>query len=119
MSVAVVVIVSGFGIRGSGFDLGSALRVFLVEVAEDLLDAVLVLDRFVEAELELRDAAQTEPPADLAAEERRRALEGARGLLTRFRIAEGRVEDARDLQVRGDLHARQRDEADARVVDLA
>ena len=37
-------------------------------------------DRFVEPELELRDAPQPQPLADLAAEERRRALERLRGL---------------------------------------
>ena len=43
----------------------------------------------------------------------------ARRLLARLLVAERGVEDARQLQVGRHLHARQRDEADARVVDVA
>src|SRR5215211_5746430 len=52
-----------------------ALRLFRMEVAQDLFDAVLMSDRLVEPELQLRHAPQIEPAAHLAAEERRRALE--------------------------------------------
>src|SRR5947207_10913675 len=91
----------------------------MLEVLQDLFDAVLVLDRFVEPELDLGHPAQAQPAADLAAEKRRGAIERTRRLLPRLLIAERGVEDARDLQVGCHLHARQRDEADARVVDLA
>ena len=56
----------------------------------------------------------------LPAEERRGARRAlARCPVARLGIAEAGVEDARDLQVGGDLHARQRDEADAGIVHLA
>ena len=51
---AAVVITGGIERR---LDVGlGAVRVFLLEVAQDLLDPVLVLDSFVESELDLRDA---------------------------------------------------------------
>src|SRR5262245_55605237 len=76
-------------------------------------------DRLVEPELELGDAPQANAAANVAAEERRGALERPRGLLARLRIAKARVEHARQLQVRGHLHARQRDEPDLRIVHRA
>ena len=58
--------------------------------------------------------------ADLAAEERRRALERlARSSARSAASPSDRVVDARQLQVGGDLDARERDEADARIVHLA
>src|SRR5258705_8562565 len=138
VSVAVVVIRPesgncgpGCGIRdpGSGavvvtlgvgrWKLGFPLGVFLVDVAKDLFDAVLVRDRLVEPELDLGDAAELQPRAELAPEEAGRALQRAGRLLAGLLIAERGVEDARDLQVGRDLHARQRDEPDARVVHFA
>src|ERR1043166_5779758 len=120
VSVAAVAIVSGLGARGRGFACCGPLRIFSVDVLQDPLDALLVGDRFVEPELELRTAAQVrQPRADLAAEEAGGAVERARRLLARLRVAEARIEHARDLQVGGHLHARKRDEPDARVVHLA
>ena len=46
-----------------------------LDVVQQLLDAVLSGDRLVVAELELGHAPQPQPRADLAAQERRRALE--------------------------------------------
>src|ERR671936_967731 len=43
--------------------------------AKNLLDPVPVLHRLVEPELELRNAAQPQPPPDLPPHERRRAIE--------------------------------------------
>src|SRR5258705_2397078 len=114
VSVAVVVTL-GVG----RWKLGVPLGVLLVDVAEDLFDAVLVGDRLVEPELDLGDAAELQPRAELTPEEAGRALQRARRLRAGLLIAEGRVEDARQLQVGRDLHARQRDEADARVVYFA
>src|SRR5262245_36797444 len=108
-SVAVV-IVAGFG---------GALRVLFVNVAQDLLNPILVRDRFVEPEFELGDPAQLQPGADLAAEEAGGPGECARGLLARVGIAQACVVHASQLQVRRDLHARERDEPDARIVHLA
>ncbi len=103
--------------------IGLASRVaasFLrVQIAEDLLDAVLVHHRLVELELELGNAPQLQALADLAAEKAGRALERLRGLAARSLVAQRRVVDARHLQVRRDLHPRQRDEPDAGVVHRA
>src|SRR5688572_17468971 len=106
-----VVIVGVAIVRASGF--------LFMKVAEDLFDAVLVLDGLVEPELDFGNPAQADARADLAAEERRRPLERLLRLDPLFRIAERRVEDLGDLEVGRDLHARERDEADARVVDVA
>ena len=76
-------------------------------------------DRLVETELELGNPPQPEGAADLPAQERRRALERLLGLTARFRVAEAGVEHACQLEVRRDLHARQRDEPDARIVHRA
>src|SRR2546427_656867 len=93
-----------------------------MNLVEQLLDAVLAGDRFVVQELELRDALEAETRPNLPPEERRGALEGAPAVLSRragvTRGAERGVEDARELQVRTDLDARQRHETDARVVHV-
>src|SRR5688500_2872776 len=113
VSVAVWIIDRGWGRlrRSAGVVLPGAARVLRVEIAQDLLDAVLVLDRLVELEVELGDAPQLQPAADLAAEEWRGTLEGARRVLARLLVAQRGVVDARRLQVGGDLDAREGDEA--------
>src|SRR6185295_5584391 len=70
-------------------------------------------------ELQLGHALQPQARSDLAPEERRRALERARRIAPRLVVAESREMHARDLQVRADVHTRQRHEPDPRVVDLA
>src|SRR5258706_423291 len=52
MTVCSVAVVIVWGVGGG--EPGAAFLVLLVQVPEDLFDAVLVLDGFVEAELELR-----------------------------------------------------------------
>src|SRR5215510_11303893 len=69
------------------------LRVFLVQVADNLLDAVLVGDGFVESELQLGDATQLQASTDVTAEERRRTLQRACRLLARLFVAHRRVVD--------------------------
>ena len=103
----------------SGVAIVRAGGFLFVKVAEDLFDAVLVLDRLVEPELDFGNPAQADARADLAAEERRRPLQRLLRLDPLLRIAERGVEDLGDLEVGRDLHARERDEADARVVDVA
>src|SRR5919106_4755653 len=98
--------------------VGRAGRFLLTKVAQDLLDAVLVLNRLVEAEFDFWHPAQADAGADLTPEERRGPLEGFLRLEPGLRIAERRVEDFRDLQVGRDLDAGERDEADARVVHV-
>jgi hypothetical protein len=91
----------------------------LVQIPDDLLDAILVRDRLVEAEFDLRRAPEAQALADLPPHERRGALKRARGVLLRSVIAQAGVEDAGELEIGSHGHARQRDESDPRVVDLA
>ena len=85
---------------------------------EDSLDPIAALDRLVEEELERRHAFQAKPAADVTAEERRRALQGLARLAARLVVAERRVVDARDLQIRGDLDVSDGQEADAGIVNF-
>src|SRR4030095_15924050 len=94
-----------------------ALRLFLVKIAQNLLDAILMRHRLVEPEIDLRNAPQAQPAADVASQERRRTGEGGGGIAPRRGITHHGVEHARQLQIRRHLDARQRDEADAGIVD--
>src|SRR2546423_6882129 len=98
VSVAASVIRTGFGTRDWGLVAGRALGVLFVDVAEDLLDAVLVRDRLVEPELDLRYAPELQAGFDLAPGETGRAPQGAGRLLAGVLIAEARVEDTRHLE---------------------
>src|SRR5688572_21754328 len=93
--------------------------VLFVEVAQDLLDAVLMGNRLVEAEVDLGHAPQPQPAGNLPPEKRRGALERLRGFLAGLRVAKRRVKHVRHLQICRHPHARHRDEADARIVDVA
>jgi hypothetical protein len=76
-----------------------ALTLLLVQVAKNLLDPVLVRDRFVEPELELRNPTESQAAADLPAEKWRRPLQRPRGFLPGLSVAERGVEHAGHLQV--------------------
>src|SRR6185503_17975355 len=100
---------------------GSAARRFLgvfadANLVEELLDAVLPGDRLVVDEIELGDALQPQARADLAPQERHRALERARRALLRLLVTERRVVDASQLEIGRDLDAGDGDEAETRVV---
>ena len=95
------------------------LLLFLVQLADDLLNAILVPDRFVEVKLDFWNAPQLQPVAHAPPEKSGRALERLGGLPPGRVIAERRVIDARQLQIWRDLHPCQRDEADPRVVHSA
>src|SRR5579862_7953969 len=117
------IVVGVIGRRGGRGRSGSVRS---VELAQQALDPVLARDRFVVEELELGSPPQTQCRADAASEERRRAVEGLRGVLPRLVIAQAagrrpdrRVVDACELQVRRHLDARQRNEPDPRVVHFA
>ena len=97
--------------------IGGALRLFFVEVAQDLLDAILMRDRFIESELELRHAPQAQPSPDVAPKKRRCPLERRRRVAARRCVSHHGVEDPRQLQVGGHLDTSQGDEADAGVVN--
>src|SRR5262249_24296333 len=85
---------------------------------EELFDAILPGDRLVVDELELRHALQPEARSDLPPEKRRRPFERARRGAARLVVSESRVADPRVLQIGRHRHARDRDEADSRIVDL-
>src|SRR6266550_2764176 len=112
MSGLFVIIVGG---RGSG-----ARQCFApfadANLLEELLDPVLAGDRLVVDEIELGDALQPQARADLAPQERHRAVERARRALPRLLVAERGVVDASQLEIGRDLHAGDRDEAETRVV---
>src|SRR5262245_52080881 len=58
-----------------------------VDFLQDTLDPIALLDRFVEEELELRDALQPEPVANLPPQERRRALQRPARFAARLVVA--------------------------------
>src|SRR5919197_3860015 len=94
-----------------------------VQLVEQLLDAILAGNRLVVDELQVGYAAQPQPRSDLPTQEGRGAFERpCRGAL-RLRFSAGRSErrvvHTRVLQIRRHLDARDRHEADARVVHLA
>src|SRR3954469_14862678 len=99
--------------------VGRARRRLGLQVLQDLLDAIVLRDRLVVEERQLRHAPQPDARAELAAQERRRAVERLRRLALRLLVAERRVVDPRDLQIAGDRHLGQRQEADAGIVHLA
>src|SRR5262245_3799410 len=105
-SWSALIVVVRLVLRGTG----SALRIFLVQIAQDLLDAILIGDRFIESEFEFGHPPQAQLAADMPAEERRRTLERLRRLLARRSIAHRRVEHACLLKVGRDLDAGERDE---------
>lgn len=90
-----------------------------MEIPEELLDAILTGDRLVVQEFQLRHAFQTEPRADLAAEERDGSTERPLGISPRMFIAERGEEDPGLLDVGADLDSGDRHETDSRIVDLA
>ena len=94
-------------------------RIAGVEIVQELLDPVLAGDGLVVDELELRDAPQTKAGSNLTAQERNRPLQAARRVAARPVVAERSEEHASVLQIRRHLNARDRDEPDARVVNVA
>jgi hypothetical protein len=71
--------------------VATSLPFLFVQVAEDLFDAVLLGNGFVEPELEFRHSPQAQAAADLPAQKWGRAVERAGGLLPRFRVAKRRT----------------------------
>src|SRR5262245_11216969 len=101
----------------------SGLRLVIVfvnvKLVQELLDAVLARNRLVVDECQLGSPLQPQPRANLAAQKRRGAVERAPCVNSGLLVAERGVEHPRQLQVGRDLDARQGDEADPRIVDLA
>src|SRR6266540_12883 len=90
-----------------------------LELVEQLLDPILPGDRFVVVEPQFWRAPQAQTGSELTAQKRRGPFERARGVLETLRVAERRVVDACLLQVRAHVHAGERHETDARIVDVA
>src|SRR5690242_3407983 len=76
-----------------------------VKLVEDAFDPVLACDRIVVHKPELRRTLQSEPRSDLPPQEGCCTAERPCARFTRFRVAKHRIEDARHLQVRTDLHS--------------
>src|SRR5262249_1957762 len=109
--------ISGLVVIGIRMRAAGAVRG--VDLVEELLDSILAGDRFIVEELELGHALQPQPRADLPPQKRRGALEGAGGVPARRVVAERRVRHAGVLQVRRHRDARDGDEPDAGIVDVA
>src|SRR5262245_53706869 len=99
--------------------VGVAIMLGSVELVENLFDPVLSGDGIVVDEDDLWRAPQAQPLAELAPEEWRRAFEGAATRGSCLLVAQGRIQHTRLLEIRGDLHPRERDEANARIVHVA
>ena len=98
----------GVGVIGGA---GAAARMLV----QELLDAVLAGDRLVVDELQLGHALQPQPRADLAAQERRARARAPCALCWRAPCRRrARCRRPAPAAGRADLHARERDEADAR-----
>src|SRR4051812_41552679 len=91
---------------------------FRLELLKNPFDPVAVFDRLVVEERQFGNPLQAETLPDLPAQERCRTPERARRLALRFVVADQRVVDARLLQVCRHLDARDREEPDARIVDV-
>ena len=110
---------SAHRLRGVGSRLDGLAALLLSDLLEQLFDPVLMADGFVEGELQLGRATQSQPLADLPPHEPGGTFERPRGVFLRRRIAQARVEHARVLQIGADLHARHRHEPDTGIVQLA
>jgi hypothetical protein len=101
------------------FLLGRPRFTLLLDLPQDALDAVVLLDAFVEEEAQLGRPTQPETPGQLPAQEGVCPLERPRGLAPRFVVPERRVIDPRLLEIGRDVDPRHRQEADAWIVHLA
>src|SRR5688572_12679438 len=95
------------------------LTPFRLDLLEDSLDPVLALDALVEEELQLRNAPEPQPAAELPPEERRRTLERALRLAPGPLVAHRGVVDARLLEVGRHLDVGDGQEADSRILHVA
>src|SRR5215467_2099698 len=77
------------------------------------------LGAVIEQELEARGVPEREPPAELAAQEARGVSQSLAHLLGRLTRGERGEIDARRSHVGCDVHGRDRDVTDTRVLDLA
>src|SRR5262245_61292657 len=112
-SSGALVIVLGvvIGVRGVGGLAG-------MQLVEDPLYAILTGHRIVVDEPDLGRPSQAKPRAKLAAQERRGPFERPRARGLSLLIAKRRVHDPCELEIRADVDARQRDEADAGIVHV-
>src|SRR5262249_26246312 len=89
-----------------------------LQLLQDLLDPIAPGDGLVVEELDFGDAAEADALSELAAQERRGALERPCGLTLRLLVAHGRVVHPRDLEIGRDAHAREPDAPDPRTLPL-
>src|SRR2546427_8453723 len=95
------------------------LAIRRMNLVQDLFDAVRAGGRLVVLKPEIGDALQPEARANLPPQKRRGPIERLGAVRARLLVAEDGVEDARDLDVWADLHARERHEPDAGIVHFA
>jgi hypothetical protein len=99
--------------------VGDGLGALGLDLLQDLLDAVVPLDAFIEEELQLGRAPQAQSTAQLSAKERRGAFKRPCGLTPRLLVAERRVVHARLLEVGRHADVSDGQEADTGIVHLA
>src|SRR5690606_37353116 len=88
-------------------------------LAQELLDALGVLQRAVDLEVQLGGPPDVQALAQLAPDERSRGIEALERLRLAGLVTHDPDVDARVIEVRRDIDRRDRDEADAWVLDLA
>ena len=98
--------------------LHRARGVLGVNLLDDLLDAILGRDRFVEDELHFGRAAQRQPLGEQMAHEAAGALERFLRLLSLVGVADDGPVDARERQIGRDLGAGHGNQTDARIPDF-
>ena len=90
-----------------------------LELVQQVQDPRAPLERVVELEMELRDALDPEPLAELVLDERHRPTERRQRRLPIGRLADDADEDLGMAKIRRRLDARHRREAHPRIGDLA
>ena len=83
-----------------------------LQLVEEAKDARSALERLVELEMELRDALQPQPLAELVTDERHRPAERPKGLLATLRLTDDADEDLGMAKIGRRLDARDRRESD-------
>src|SRR5690349_6093984 len=99
----------------AAFKLPSALLVFVVDLPQELLDALAAIDRLVVGEVEVGGEPQLQLDADLVAQVAARLLQGLAGVRALLVVAVHRPVDARLAQVGRHLDSGDGDQPDARV----
>src|SRR5438045_7858937 len=106
-------------VLGDQWSRGIAPRILFVHLPQQLLDPVAPVDCLVVREAQLRDEAQPERRAHLPAQPASRRIDPARRLLAHVHLSVDGPVDPRLAQVGRHLHARDRHQPHARILQPA